>query len=70
MQAVGGGRWGYSRRLQALPPGKIRSWRRDADGRAIPQPIDHDAIEQIFTDKAAEGFYFARGRWYRRILAE
>lgn len=70
MQGVGGGRWGYSRLLQTLPRRKIRAWRNDVDRHVIPQPVDHDAIEQIFLGKGAEGFYYAARRWYRRITAD
>jgi hypothetical protein len=70
MQGVGGDRWGYSRLLQVRPLRRIRAWRHDIDGLAIPQPVDHDAIEQAFEGKAAEAFYFAAGRWYRQITAD
>lgn len=70
MQGIGGGRWGFSRLLRTIPFRKIRAWRRDVDGHAIPQPIDHDAVEQHFAGKAAEAFYYAAGRWYRQITAD
>jgi hypothetical protein len=70
MQGIGQKRWGYSRLLRRLPLKRIRGWRRDADGKAIPQPIDHDAIEQIFMDKAADAFYLAAGRLYRQVTAD
>ena len=69
MQGIGGNRWGYSRLLQTMPLRKIRAW-RNFDGHAVPQPIDHDAIQQVFLDKAAEAFYFAAGRWYRHTTAD
>ena len=70
MQGIGGSRRGYSRLLQTRPLRKIRAWRRDADGQAIPQPIDHDAIEQIFSGKSGEAFYYVAGRLYRQITAD
>jgi len=70
MQGVGGNRWGYSRLLLVRPLGKSRAWRHDIDGHVIPQPVDHDAIEQAFVGKSAEAFYFAGGRWYRQITAD
>lgn len=70
MQGVGGDRWGYSRLLQVRPLRRIRAWRHDIDGQPIPQPLDHDAIEQAFVGKSAEAFYFAGGRWYRQITAD
>jgi len=70
MQRIGDARWSFSRLLRTLPLERIRSWRRDVDGRTIPQPIDHDAIEQIFVGKSAEAFYGAAGRWHRQITAD
>ena len=70
MQGIGGDRWGYSRLLLTLPRRTIGAWRTDVDRRAIPQPVNHDAIEQIFLGKGAEGFYYARRWWYRQITAD
>lgn len=70
MQEVGNGRVGYSRVLQTLPLRKIRAWRRDVDGHAIPQPVDHDAIAQLFFGKGGEAFYYVAGRLYRQIVAD
>lgn len=70
MQGVGGDRWGYSRLLQVRSLRKIRAWRHDIDGQTIPQPVDHDAIEQVFEGKGAEAFYFSAGRWYRQVTAD
>ncbi len=70
VQGVGNGRWGFSRMLKTLPLTLIRRWRRDVDGHAIPQPIDHDAIEQLFLDKAGEAYYLAGGRVYRQITSD
>jgi len=70
MQGEGGDRWGYSRLIQVRSLGKIRAWRHDIDGHVIPQPVDHDAIEQPFVGKSAEAFYFAAGRWHRQITAD
>lgn len=69
-QDVGGGRIGYSRKIQTRPRRQILTWRLDVDGHAIPQPIDHDAIEDIFLDKSAEALYYATGRWYRQVTAD
>ncbi len=66
----GGSAWEYSRYVSVLPQQQIRRWRTDLDGRPIPPPIDHDAISQAFLDKSAEGFYWARGRWYRQLTAD
>ena len=70
VQGIGGGRWGYSRLLRVLPRGQTRRWREDGEGNPIPRPVDHDALEQVFLDKAAEAFYFAAGRWYRTFTAD
>lgn len=69
-QDVGGGRLGYSRLIRTRPLREIRAWRVDVDGTAIPQPIDHDAIEDVFLGKSAEAFYHAAGRWYRQLTAD
>lgn len=70
MQGIGNIEWGFSRLLRTLPPERIRTWRRDDEGRAIPRPIDHDAIEQAFLGKAADAFYRAAGRWYHRATTD
>ena len=70
MQRISDTQWGFSRLLGTLPLDRIRTWRRDDDGRSIPRPIDHDAIEQTFIGKAADAFYRAAGRWYRRATAD
>jgi hypothetical protein len=33
-------------------------------GANLPKPIDHDAIEEAFLDKASSIFYFANGKWF------
>lgn len=70
MQGIGNSRWGFSRLLRLLPLRRIRAWRHDVEGHAIPPPIDHDAIEQAFIEKAAEAFYYVAGRLYRRVTAD
>lgn len=70
MQGIGNDRWGFSRAIRRLSRERIRGWRRDADGQPIPQPIDHDAIEERFVGKAAEAFYYAGGRVYRQLTAD
>jgi len=70
IQDIGHGRLGYSRRVTLLPRNRIRRWRNDVDRRPIPQPIDHDAIQQAFVEKYAEAFYQAAGRWYKRLIAD
>lgn len=70
MQGIGDSAWGYSRLLQTLAFRKIRAWRRDVDGRAFPQPIDHDAIQQVFMGKAAEAFYYVAGELHRRVRGD
>lgn len=69
-QDVGGGRLGYSRLIRTRSRRQIGAWRVDLDGNAIPQPIDHDAIEDVFLGKSAEAFYYAAGRWYRKLTAD
>jgi hypothetical protein len=70
VQDIGKGRLGYSRLIKVRPPQRMSGWQVDVDQNRIPQPIDHDAIEQDFLEKTAETFYFARDRWYRQITAD
>jgi len=70
IQDIGNGRLGYSRRLMSLPRNRIPRWRADVERRPIPQPIDHDALQQSFVDKFSEAFYFAAGRWHKQITAD
>ena len=70
VQGIGGKRWGYSRLIRTMAVRKTSRWRHDVDGHPIPQPVDHDAIEDIFEDKGAEAFYYAAGRWYRQVTAD
>jgi hypothetical protein len=70
MQGAGGNHLGYSRLLRTLPLRITRAWRTDIDNHAIPQPVDHDAIEQVFVGKGAEAFYYAGGRWHRRVTGD
>jgi hypothetical protein len=70
VEEMADGQWGYGRLIRTLPPRLVRRWRADLDGHPIPQPIDHDALELVFIEKAAEAFYFAGGRWYRQLTAD
>lgn len=70
IQDFGKGRVGFSRLIRTQPRRQISSWRVDMDQNEIPQPIDHDAIEEWFIEKSARAFYFTRGRWYKRIVAD
>ncbi|HSC30608.1 MAG TPA: hypothetical protein VLD17_02705 [Gemmatimonadaceae bacterium] len=56
--------------LRLLPLKQIRAWRYDVEGHAIPQPLDHDAIEQAFIGRAAEAFYYVAGRLHRQVTAD
>jgi hypothetical protein len=70
VQGIGGGQWGYSRYLSVLPGRAISRWRVDVGEQRLPQPIDHDAINQAFSGKGAEAFYRARGRWFRQVTSD
>lgn len=70
VQDIGDNRRGFSRLIRALPRVRVPTWRRDDHGRVVPQPFDHDAIEQSFIGKASEAFYHAAGRWYRRATTD
>lgn len=62
--------WDFSRILSVVPMAAMQDLRRDEDGHAIPQPVDHDAIGEGFMDKYAEAFYRANGRWHRVSTAD
>ena len=42
----------------------------DDDGKPIPQPIDHDAIDVIIPEKASVAYYRAGGAWYRILTSD
>lgn len=42
----------------------------DDDGKAIPQPIDHDAIDVGILEKASVAYYRAGGVWYRILTSD
>jgi len=42
----------------------------DDDGRSIPQPIDHDAIDVGILEKASVAYYRAGGVWYRILTSD
>jgi hypothetical protein len=65
MQGIGGGKWGYSRLVNTLPKERIARQLIEEYGKAIPQPIDHDALDVAFLEKASEAYYRAGGNWYR-----
>jgi hypothetical protein len=70
VQSIGDGKWGYSRYLTLRSRARIARIRVDADGKPIPQPMDHDAINQAFAEKAATALYLSGGRLYRWATAD
>ena len=70
VQSAGEGRWEYSRHLTVLTRAAIAEWKTDTDGQPIPQPIDHDALQQAFSGKYSVAFYFAGGRWFRMLTGD
>ena len=61
---------GYSLRISTLPQRAIADLTTDDDGKAVPQPIDHDAVDVAFIEKASVAYYRAGGNWYRTITAD
>jgi len=70
LQGIGGGKWGYSRALNRLSKEAIGHRLIDDYGKAIPQPIDHDALDVAFLEKASVAHYRAGGNWYRVITSD
>lgn len=70
VQGAGGGRVEFSRHITLLPLADIRAWRTDTEGHPIPQPMDHDAINQAFSGKYSEGLYRGKGRWFRVLRGD
>jgi hypothetical protein len=76
MQAIGNGRWGYSRLLRTLALRQMRAWKRHVDEHTTsvsidtPASIDHDAIEQLFLEKSSEALYYAAGRVHRMLRTD
>jgi len=56
------GRIGFSRLLGVANAEAIRRHHADHDGPELP-PLDHDGIEDAFTDKASSVWYWYEGRW-------
>jgi len=56
---------GFSRLVRALDPRAIRARAGDRLGDQAASRIDHEAIEDVFLDKASTIWYFTGGRWRR-----
>lgn len=70
VQGIGDGKSGYSLGISTLPQGAIADLKTDDDGKAVPQPIDHDALDVAFIEKASVAYYRSGGNWYRVITAD
>jgi hypothetical protein len=70
VQGIGDGKWGFSLALATFPNKAIGHRLMDDDGKAIPQPIDHDALDVGFLEKASVAHYRANGNWYRVITSD
>lgn len=42
----------------------------DEEGKPIPGPIDHDAIDVGILEKASEAYYHAGGTWYQVLTSD
>ena len=56
--------------LDMLPRAAFAHRTNDDDGNAIPQPIDHDAIDVGILEKASVAYYRAGGVWYRILTSD
>lgn len=70
LQTIGEGKIGFSRLHGVLPMSAMKEGTRDDDGKLIPQPIDHDAINEYFLEKAGGAYYRTGGRWYRIMTSD
>ena len=71
VQGIGDGKSGYSLGINVLPQHSIADLKTDDDGKAVPQPIDHDALDVAFIEKASVAYYRGRdGNWYRVMTSD
>ena len=56
--------------LATYPRAAFADRTNDDDGKSIPQPIDHDAIDVGILEKASVANYRAGGVWYRIITSD
>ena len=72
VQGNGDNTWLFSRYIALVPMSRLNVVPTDTTseegpiyyGAFLPKPIDHDAIDQAFLDKASTTFYFALGKWF------
>jgi hypothetical protein len=70
LQTIGDGKIGFSRFIGVLPMSVMKDRTTDDDDKPIPQPIDHDAINESFLEKAGSAHYRAGGLWYRIMTSD
>jgi hypothetical protein len=70
IQGIGDGKWGYSLVINTFPGSPLAHRKIDDDGTPIPQPIDHDALDVGFLEKASVAYYRAGGNWYRVLTSD
>jgi hypothetical protein len=71
IQSDVGNTWLFSEQLQVIPMLDLKDVPpADADESVVnysawfPKPIDHDAIDIAFLDKASTTYYSSKGKWY------
>ena len=70
IQGMGERQWGFSRVLGVFHKELMQDWVQDDEGRPFPRPIDHDAINEGFLEKASVAYYRADGIWYRATTSD
>jgi hypothetical protein len=62
LQTIGDGKIGYSRAIGRARPATMRRLATDFGGK-VPEPLDHDGINDAFLEKASAIHYLHRGKW-------
>ena len=70
IQGIGDGKWGYSQLIMAIPREQISSTDFYGDSVDLPKPIDHDAINVAFLEKASVAYYRAGGVWHEILTSD
>ena len=70
VQQKGDSKPGYSLGIHVMWEPNVAGLKTDADGKPVPQPIDHDALDVIINDRSEIGYYRAAGNWYRVPISD
>ena len=70
IQGNGNHTWLFSRMINVVPTSRLNVVPADTTsedvvnyGAFLPNPIDHDGIDEAFVEKGSTTFYFAHGHW-------